>query len=154
MENVELRSQSSEQTEKIGYALGQILRSGDIVLLYGQPGAGKTTLTRGIARGLGYYEYVNSPTYTLVNEYQGEIPIYHMDLYRLEGNGLDDLGFEEYLYGEGVCIVEWPDGLEMDKVTIQVTMDEILGDARRIRIWLPGAEAERFRRVLNENSGR
>ncbi len=97
------------QTQKAGERLGQLLQAGDIVLLEGELGAGKTTLTKGIARGLGVAGYVNSPTFTLVNEYQGRLPVYHLDCYRLEsGAEAEGFGIEEYLYGDGVTLIEWP----------------------------------------------
>lgn len=97
------------QTQRTGEHLGQLLQAGDVVLLEGELGAGKTTLTKGIARGLGVEGYVNSPTFTLVNEYRGRLPVYHLDCYRLEsGAEALDFGIEEYLYGEGVTIIEWP----------------------------------------------
>lgn len=110
-----MHTHSEAETLALGERIGQQLRAGDIVLLRGRPGAGKTALARGIARGLGYSGYVNSPTFTLVNEYEGRLPVYHMDLYRLEGGELDELGLDEYLYSGGVCLIEWPqllDGLE------------------------------------------
>ena len=92
--------------------IGSQLSSGDVVALIGDLGAGKTCLTQGIARGVGLYQdqTVNSPSYILINEYEGKIPIYHIDLYRLEQ--LEDivaLGLEDYLEGDGICVIEWAD---------------------------------------------
>jgi tRNA threonylcarbamoyladenosine biosynthesis protein TsaE len=83
-----------------------------VVALIGDLGAGKTCLTQGIARGVGIFtdQVVNSPSYTLINEYEGAIPVYHIDLYRLEHHGeIVELGLEEYLEGDGICIIEWAD---------------------------------------------
>jgi tRNA threonylcarbamoyladenosine biosynthesis protein TsaE len=104
----EITTHSGGQTQEIGARLAQFLQPGDIVLLEGELGAGKTTFTKGLARGLGIEGYVNSPTFTLVNEYAGHMPLYHMDCYRLE-NGQEAIAFgiEEYLYGDGVCVIEW-----------------------------------------------
>jgi tRNA threonylcarbamoyladenosine biosynthesis protein TsaE len=107
---LEFISHSVAHTRQAGKTLGQLLQPGDIIWLEGSLGAGKTTLTKGIAEGLEVTGYVNSPTFTLVNEYQGRLPVYHLDCYRLE-NGREalDFGLEEYLYGEGVTIIEWPE---------------------------------------------
>jgi tRNA threonylcarbamoyladenosine biosynthesis protein TsaE len=101
-------SHSSQQTQRVGATLGKLLKASDIILLSGELGAGKTTFTKGLAEGLGVSGYVNSPTFTLVNEYHGRVPVYHLDCYRLEsGREALDFGIEEYLYGDGVTIIEW-----------------------------------------------
>lgn len=108
-------SHSPEQTVKWGKQLGELLEAGDVVALVGELGAGKTTLARGIARGLGVDEHspVVSPTFTLINEYQGRIPLYHLDFYRLDCPGdCASLGLEEYFCGEGVALIEWADKME------------------------------------------
>ena len=86
------------------------LSPGEVLVFTGNLGSGKTTLIQGICRGLGVEETVTSPTFTLINEYRGRLPVYHFDFYRLHSAvELTDLGLEEYLYGEGVCLVEWPE---------------------------------------------
>lgn len=101
-------TQSAEETQALGENLGKLLIPGDIILLFGDLGAGKTTFTQGISRGLGMYDYVRSPSFTLINEYAGTVPIYHIDLYRLETfEEIESLGIEEVFNGKGVCIVEW-----------------------------------------------
>jgi tRNA threonylcarbamoyladenosine biosynthesis protein TsaE len=107
-------SHSPEETLKLGEILGSQLVPGDIVLLFGDLGAGKTTFTQGITRGLGMAknEYIRSPTFTLINEYQARVPIYHIDLYRMDNTqDIESLGLEEVLFGEGVAIVEWAEKL-------------------------------------------
>ncbi len=105
---VELHSESPAQTRRLGERLGEILQVGDVVLLHGTLGAGKTALTQGIGRGLGVAEAVNSPTFTLLKEYAGRLPLYHFDLYRLDDPGeVETLGFEQYFEGDGVSVVEW-----------------------------------------------
>lgn len=101
---------SNEATIALGEMVGKNLRPGDILLLEGDLGAGKTTFAQGVAKGLGVNEFVNSPTFVIINEYfSGRLPLYHMDLYRVEDESqLYDLGIEEYLFGNGVCLVEWP----------------------------------------------
>ena len=106
------RTHSPEETQAIGERVGQNLKPGDIVALVGDLGAGKTCLTQGIARGVevDLNQIVNSPSYTLINEYAGKIPIYHIDLYRLQHREeILDLGLEDYLEGNGICIIEWAD---------------------------------------------
>ncbi len=106
------RTHSPEETQEIGVKIGCQLNPGDVVALIGDLGVGKTCLTQGIARGAGVYQdqTVNSPSYILINEYEGKIPVYHIDLYRLQR--LEDiiaLGLEEYLDGDGICVIEWAD---------------------------------------------
>jgi tRNA threonylcarbamoyladenosine biosynthesis protein TsaE len=102
---------SEEETSRAGEAVSGALRPGDVVLLYGQLGAGKTAFVRGLARGLGASpDAVSSPTFTLIQEYAGSrATLYHVDLYRLEPREIDDLGLEELISGEGVVAVEWAD---------------------------------------------
>ncbi|MDI6870153.1 MAG: tRNA (adenosine(37)-N6)-threonylcarbamoyltransferase complex ATPase subunit type 1 TsaE [Bacillota bacterium] len=96
-------------TERLGELLGGLVRPGDVILLSGDLGAGKTTFTRGLARGAGVAEPVTSPTFTLLHEYAGRLPVYHFDLYRWPpGEDPAELGLPEYLYGDGVTVVEWP----------------------------------------------
>ena len=103
-----LRSHSARETARIGSALGQYAEAGDVFLLSGELGAGKTCLTQGIAKGLGVDEYVRSPTFVLVSVHQGRLPLYHIDIYRLdEVAEVVDLGLEEYLAGDGVSVIEW-----------------------------------------------
>jgi tRNA threonylcarbamoyladenosine biosynthesis protein TsaE len=110
VKSLEIVSNSAEQTRKIGMKLGKLAASGDVILLVGPLGAGKTCLTQGIAHGLGIPEYTASPTFVLVREYQGKLPLYHIDLYRLDKiEEVTQLGLDDYLYGNGVCVVEWAD---------------------------------------------
>lgn len=95
-------------TQTLGQQLGQIVSAGDVILLDGDLGAGKTTFTKGIALGLGIERNIKSPTFTIIREYKtGRLPLYHMDVYRLEDGGGDELGLDEYFNGNGVCVVEW-----------------------------------------------
>ena len=110
MTRFDLISKSPEDTVDIGRIMGENLNGGQVVALTGELGAGKTCLTQGIARGLGISEkyYFTSPTFTLINEYPGRIPLYHMDVYRLSGSrDLEDMGYKEYFYGDGVVVIEW-----------------------------------------------
>ena len=91
--------------------------------LEGDLGAGKTTFTKGLAKGLGINRNVNSPTFNIIKEYQGRIPLYHMDVYRLESGG-DDIGLDDYLFGDGVCVIEWASRIEdllpMERLDIKI----------------------------------
>jgi tRNA threonylcarbamoyladenosine biosynthesis protein TsaE len=103
-----LISRSDRETHRIGERLGALCEPGDLVLLEGDLGTGKTTLAQGMGRGLGISATINSPTFTLVKEYTGRLPLYHFDLYRLDDPGdVVDLGIDDYLEGDGVCVVEW-----------------------------------------------
>ena len=107
-ECLELTSHSLEQTQKFGVRIGELALPGDIFLLVGNLGAGKTCLTQGIAWGLGIKEYALSPSFVIVRELHGRLPLYHIDLYRLDHiEEIADLGLDDYLYGNGVCVVEW-----------------------------------------------
>jgi tRNA threonylcarbamoyladenosine biosynthesis protein TsaE len=130
---LDIISHSSAQTQRLGARLGELLQGGELILLDGQLGTGKTTFTQGLAQGLGITEIVNSPTFTLLKEYPGQPrpvsvgqsdgvqqmdptqltagpALYHFDLYRLDNpDEILDLGFEDYFYGSGVCVVEWAD---------------------------------------------
>lgn len=106
----ERTTHSPEETHRLGQWLGQRLKPGDFVALVGNLGAGKTHLSGGILTGLGVQRTGGSPTFTLLWEYEGRLPVYHWDVYRLtSADELDDLGYEEYFYGDGVNLVEWAD---------------------------------------------
>lgn len=112
-------------TDKFGKSLGGLLEPGDIICLNGDLGAGKTTLSKSIGLGLGVDEYITSPTFTIINEYKGRLPLYHFDVYRLShGEELFDLGADDYFYGNGVCLVEWAenvkDYLPMDRLELWI----------------------------------
>jgi tRNA threonylcarbamoyladenosine biosynthesis protein TsaE len=103
-------SRSPEQTQNLGFKLGKLADPGDIFLLVGDLGTGKTCLTQGIANGLDILEYTHSPSFVLMREYQGRLPLYHVDLYRLDNiEEIVNLGLDEYLEGKGLCVIEWAD---------------------------------------------
>jgi tRNA threonylcarbamoyladenosine biosynthesis protein TsaE len=105
---VALRSHSPEETRRLGALLGRLLQPGDVVLLHGDLGAGKTAFTQGIGEGLGVPDTINSPTFTILKEYAGRMPLYHFDFYRIEdAEELYALGFEDYFADEGASVVEW-----------------------------------------------
>lgn len=119
---------SLAKTTQFGQQIAEQVQPGDVLFLIGDLGAGKTTLTQSIGAGLGVDQdcYITSPTFSLLHEYEGRLPLYHMDLYRLSGEEeVIELGFEEYIYGEGVSVIEWPDRLgsltPKDHLVIQMT---------------------------------
>ena len=128
---------SESETAAVGDSLGRTLRAGDVVLLYGDLGAGKTAFVRGLARGIGANpDDVSSPTFTIVQEYAGpSLTLYHVDLYRLEPPEVDDLGLEDLVAGDGVVAIEWAERWQgrPDDVT-EVSIEEAGEDRRRIRI--------------------
>lgn len=113
MKTVHILSKSTDQTLRLGERLARHLRKGDIICLQGELGSGKTTLIKGVAKGLKIVPAkVSSPTFVLMNAYQGRLPLYHFDLYRLEHTAqIGAIGYEEFFYGDGVCVIEWAERL-------------------------------------------
>ena len=139
MRGVEYLSHSTEETESIGEMLGQRLRGGSVVAYRGGLGMGKTAFTRGLARGLGCRGRVTSPTFTIVNEYNGSTPLFHFDMYRLDSeDALFDIGWDDYLDRGGVCAVEWSenvaDALPADTVFVTITRHETQDNWRHITV--------------------
>ena len=131
--HIDLTSHSPEQTQKIGVRIGELALPGDVFLLSGRLGAGKTCLTQGIAWGLNIKEYALSPTFVIVREMHGRLPLYHIDLYRLDNiDEIEGLGLDDYLYGKGACVVEWAEKalslLPSEHLLIQI---EFLSDTER-----------------------
>lgn len=131
---------SPEETEAIGEKMGQEAIPAQVYSLDGDLGVGKTVFTKGFARGLGITEHVTSPTFTIINEYVGRMPLYHFDVYRISSEEeMEDTGYEDYFYGEGVSLVEWatliPDLIPKDAFYITIEKDYAKGDDyRRITI--------------------
>jgi tRNA threonylcarbamoyladenosine biosynthesis protein TsaE len=127
----QFKTKSAEETVEFGKNIGAFLLPNDVIALTGQLGAGKTTLIQGIAAGLGVTDYVTSPTFIIINEYQGRLPLFHIDLYRLDQLGdVADLGIEEYFNRGGVCVIEWSEKLcgllphSAEKIEIQVVSEQ------------------------------
>ena len=128
---------SPDQTEAVGQALGKAVKPGTVIAYSGDLGAGKTAFTRGLARGLGITEPVTSPTYTIVNEYLGgRLPLFHFDMYRLRSaDDLWGIGWDDYLDRNGVCAVEWSENVaEAMEDAIVVTISRLDEDTRKIEI--------------------
>jgi tRNA threonylcarbamoyladenosine biosynthesis protein TsaE len=132
---------SPEETAAAGETLAARLGAGDVVALTGELGAGKTCFVQGLARGLGVARAATSPTFVLVNEYRGRLPVHHVDLYRTETlTELLDLGLEDLLEGEGITLVEWADRCEplLPARTVRVHIEGVGDEPRRITITEPG----------------
>ena len=137
------------ETLALGAVLGKVAEPGDVYCLLGELGAGKTTLAQGIAKGLDVTQQVSSPTFTLIHEYPGRLPLYHMDLYRLNsGEAGEEIGLQEYLWGEGLCVIEWPqvaaELLPQDLLEVNILAQ---GDTRRITLV---AHGNRSRQIIEE----
>ena len=136
MSHLELISHSPEQTQELGAHLGRLALSGDILLLVGKLGSGKTCLTQGIARGLDIKDYVLSPSFVIVRELCGRLPLYHIDLYRLDQTAeIAELGLDEYLYGKGICVVEWAEKgfSELPAEYLLIEIDYLSDTERRLK---------------------
>lgn len=134
-----VHTSSAEETIELGKRLGSFLKKGDVVALQGSLAAGKTTITKGIALALGVEDTITSPTFCLISEYQGKFPLYHFDVYRLQGaDDFANLGAEDMIYGDGVCLIEWSEKImdELPKKTIKIKLDVCESDpnARNIQI--------------------
>jgi tRNA threonylcarbamoyladenosine biosynthesis protein TsaE len=130
-------SACAEETLAVGEKIGKRLKQGSIVALEGGLGAGKTQFTKGIALGLGINEEITSPTYTIISEYEGLLPLYHIDAYRLKGtDDFINIGAEELLYGDGVCVIEWSniiaDMLPEEKISVKIVILD--GGKRQISV--------------------
>ncbi|HEY2421604.1 MAG TPA: tRNA (adenosine(37)-N6)-threonylcarbamoyltransferase complex ATPase subunit type 1 TsaE [Neobacillus sp.] len=148
MNPYEWNTRNSEETDQLAVKLAGLLKPGDTIALEGDLGAGKTTFTKGLARGLEIKKMVNSPTFTIIKEYRGRLPLYHMDVYRVADTG-EDLGFDEYFEGEGVTVVEWAhlieEQLPSERLTIFLYRE---GDDNRKIVFVP--TGERYEQLCKE----
>jgi len=148
--NRKMISHNETELMALGEQLGKLLEKQDVIILSGDLGAGKTTFTKGLARGLGIKQMIKSPTYTIVREYEGRLPLYHMDVYRI-GNDPDSIDLDDFIYGEGVTVIEWgeliasnlPDGYL--KLFIRK-----LEDGRKLEFEVVGARAEALLAAFEE----
>lgn len=133
-----------KETEALGEKLGRAAKAGQIFCLSGDLGAGKTVFTKGFAKGLDIADHVTSPTFAIVNEYEGRLPLYHFDVYRISCvEEMEDTGYEEYFYGKGVCLVEWA----------ELVKELIPGDAVWITIERDYTKADEYRRITIGQEG-
>ncbi|MGC5328705.1 tRNA (adenosine(37)-N6)-threonylcarbamoyltransferase complex ATPase subunit type 1 TsaE [Brevibacillus sp. SYSU BS000544] len=129
---LQISLQTPAETQQLAERMAAYLQPGFVITLEGDLGAGKTTFTQGLAKGLGITQVVNSPTFTIIKEYNGRLPLYHMDVYRV-GDDVDSLGLDEYFFGDGVCVVEWAslieDVLPEERLELFIT---VAGEQNRI----------------------
>jgi tRNA threonylcarbamoyladenosine biosynthesis protein TsaE len=148
MDQFEIMTNTPEETGEFAERLARYLEAGDVITLEGDLGAGKTTFTKGLAKGLGVKKTVNSPTFTIIKEYKGRMPFYHMDVYRLD-DSFEDLGFDEYFEGEGVTVVEWAhlieDQLPQELLSLSIYRE---GDTTRKIVLKP--YGERYNELCKE----
>jgi tRNA threonylcarbamoyladenosine biosynthesis protein TsaE len=151
---VKLTTHGADGTDMVAAAVGSMLRIGDVVVLSGELGAGKTTFAKGLARGLGVTETVTSPTFTIVQQYEGRIPVAHVDVYRLDRlQELHDLGFEELLEG-AVTLIEWGEAiarvLPRDRLVVHLAPVDEEANARTIEVSVHGATWTTRRQQLDD----
>ncbi|MGI6608874.1 MAG: tRNA (adenosine(37)-N6)-threonylcarbamoyltransferase complex ATPase subunit type 1 TsaE [Erysipelotrichaceae bacterium] len=145
MKTVKVISKTPLQTQQLAEKLAGFLYAGSLITLSGQLGAGKTTFTQGLGKGLNIKKNITSPTFTLLKIYQGDLPLYHIDAYRLEGL-TQDLGLQEYIESDGVCVIEWShfitDLLPENRINIEINILE--DDSRELIITASGHKYERI----------
>ncbi|MBF8982944.1 tRNA (adenosine(37)-N6)-threonylcarbamoyltransferase complex ATPase subunit type 1 TsaE [Lutibacter sp. B2] len=144
-------SNNEQKTYDLGYKLGTLLKKGDIICLTGDLGAGKTAMSKAIAKGLEVDEHVTSPTFSIIQEYMGRLPLYHFDVYRIGSvEEMEDLGYEEYFYGDGVCIIEWASIIEEIIPKEHLWIDIKRDDHENIRKIEMKATTEHFKNIIEE----
>ncbi|MFC7746020.1 tRNA (adenosine(37)-N6)-threonylcarbamoyltransferase complex ATPase subunit type 1 TsaE [Lentibacillus kimchii] len=143
MTEYSIRTRSEDETAQFAQQLAELLKPGDVLTLEGDLGAGKTAFAKGLASGLGVTRIVNSPTFTIIKEYSGELPLYHMDVYRLEDSD-EDIGFEEYFHGDGICVVEWAHFIQdyLPSEYLTVSIDYVDDYTRLLKLFPRGAHFE------------
>lgn len=140
-------SENEMELMDFGSQLGKLLKEGDILILTGELGAGKTTLTKGIAKGLDISQMIKSPTYTIVREYQGRVPLYHLDVYRI-GDDPDSIDLDDFIYGGGVTVIEW--GNLLDLSLFDDYLEIVLSKKEDGRLLVLKAKGVRSQQLLGE----
>ena len=145
----EIKIQSLEDTKRLGFALAKLIKPGMLITLCGDLGAGKTTFTKYLGQGLGVKKTINSPTFTILKIYHGDMPIYHMDAYRLEGI-TQDLGFEDYFEDDGLCVIEWPQYIEaqLPKERLDITILQMHGEDENKRLFRLEAKGKKYEEIV------
>ena len=139
-----MRTKNEDELMAFGKKLGNLLEKNDVLILTGELGAGKTTLTKGLAKGLGINQMIKSPTYTIVREYEGRLPLYHLDVYRIGGDA-DSIDLDEFLFGDGVTVIEWGHLLGEDLPSDYLELEILKKDeGREIRCHAHGQRASRL----------
>ncbi|GAK05109.1 ATPase YjeE [Geomicrobium sp. JCM 19037] len=136
MREYEILTNDTEETMRLGEQLGQVAKPGDVYTLDGDLGAGKTHFSKGFGKGLGVQGNINSPTFTIIKEYKGRLPFYHIDAYRLDESDEEDLGLSEFVDGDGVTVIEWPSRLSvpLPENTVHITLQRLGEQERRLQI--------------------
>lgn len=157
---MKFKANSAEETAELGLRLGRLLHKGDTICLTGELGTGKTAFTSGIARALEIEGYITSPTFTIVNEYEGRLPLYHLDVYRIgDIDEMYDIGFDEYIYGDGITVIEWADLIQgilpEERIEVKIEKDDKdKPDSRLITIKFFGHRFAGYEgRLMNEGIG-
>lgn len=149
---LKIKTNNAKETEQLGRLIGESLIGGEIIAMTGDLGAGKTTMTKSIAKGLNIDEHITSPTFTIVNEYDGRLKLFHFDVYRIgDIEEMYDIGYEEYFYSGGVCIIEWANLIEeiLPKNTINIEIYSLDENKREIMITGKG---DKFNHIVKELS--
>lgn len=149
---LKIKTDNAKQTEELGIRIGESLTGGEIIAMTGDLGSGKTTITKSIAKGLDIDEYITSPTFTIVNEYEGRLKLFHFDVYRIgDIEEMYDMGYEEYFYSGGVCIIEWANLIEeiLPEDTIRI---EISTQDENKRQFIITGKGEKFNHIVKELS--
>ena len=146
---------SEQQMAAFGIALGRLLQAGDVVGMTGDLGAGKTTLSKSIAKGMGIEDHITSPTFTIVNEYEGLLPLYHFDVYRIsDEEEMHDIGYEEYFFGKAACLVEWanliPNLMPEESLWLELHLGTQHAEERVIKITCEAHWSARVQQLLKE----
>ena len=148
--NNNMHTKNEDELIALGQELGSLLEKNDVLILTGELGAGKTTLTKGLAKGLGIHQMIKSPTYTIVREYEGRLPLYHLDVYRIEGDA-DSIDLDEFLFGSGVTVIEWGyllgEALPADYLELEILKD---GEGREIVFHAHGQRAAELLQRLTD----
>jgi len=147
---MQIISNSPERTQELGRQLGQLAQPGDVILLTGDLGAGKTCLTQGIAWGLDIDEFAASPSFTIMREHYGRLPLYHVDFYRLNSiEDIYDFGIDDYLFGKGLCVIEWAEkGMElMPEERLLIEIEYVSENERKLDL---KASGKRYDKMLND----
>ena len=143
-------TKNEDELVAFGEKLGTLLEKNDVLILTGELGAGKTTFTKGLAKGLGINQMIKSPTYTIVREYEGRLPLYHLDVYRIEGDA-DSIDLDEFLFGSGVTVIEWGhllgDALPADYLGLEILKD---GEGREVVFHAHGQRATDLLKELTD----
>ncbi|MFB5067631.1 MAG: tRNA (adenosine(37)-N6)-threonylcarbamoyltransferase complex ATPase subunit type 1 TsaE [Candidatus Wallacebacter cryptica] len=141
---------SPQATQALGETTARLLQPGDVISLEGDLGAGKTQFVKGVGIGLGIDEtLITSPTFTLINQYDGRLPVYHFDVYRIEPHELEDIGYDEYFYGSGVCLIEWGNTVQ-EYLPLEYLQIEIRKTAEDQREFIFTAHGQRYEQLISE----